>query len=67
MADCNTAIQHVHFDFTDPEITRVRVEIDFAGDCPLQMKRVYEKAFPARIPAVDLLAMEGGVHGYLLW
>ena len=67
MADCTTTIKRMSFDFTDPEITQVRVEIDFAGDCPVNIKRVYEKSFPARYSAIDLLTMEDGVHGYLLW
>ncbi len=67
MANCETSIQKVTFDFSDPQLTHVRVEIDFQGDCPLQMKRAYERAFPARYSAVDLLTMEGGVHDYLTW
>lgn len=67
MADCITAIQRISFDFTDAQMTQVRVEIDFHGDCPVQMKRVYEKIFPARIPATDILTMDGGVVDYLLW
>lgn len=62
-----TAIQKVIFDFTDSRLTNVRVEIEFSGDCPVQMKRVYEKSFPASIPAIELLQMKGGVHDYLMW
>lgn len=68
MADCHTTIQKIAFDFSDPQITKVRVEIDFDGDCGvLVTKRVYEKAFPARIPAVEIMQMQDGVPGYLLW
>jgi len=70
MANCETALQRISFDFTDPQITKVRVEIDFWGDCPIQIKRVYEKSFPARLSAVDILTMprdEGGIIDYLLW
>ncbi|HLZ64418.1 MAG TPA: hypothetical protein VKR06_46415 [Ktedonosporobacter sp.] len=67
MADCNTSIQKVIFDFADPQITKVRVEIDFDGDCGILVKRVYEKSFPARIPAIEIMQMQDGVPGYLLW
>lgn len=67
MGNCHTKIQKVIFDFEDEQITKVRVEIDFEGDCPIQIKRAYEKSFPARIAAIDLLTMEDGVLGYLFW
>lgn len=67
MADCNTAIQKVIFDFTDPQITQVRVEITFDGDCGVLVKPAYEKSFPARIPAIEIMQMQGGVPDYLLW
>jgi hypothetical protein len=67
MADCITTIQKIIFDFADEQITKIRVEIDFQGDCPIQMKRAYEKSFPARIPATDILTMDGGITDYLLW
>ena len=67
MANCETAIQQVTFDFTDEQITKVTVRIDFSGDCPIQIKRLYEKSFPARFPAVEIMTMEGGVKDYLLW
>ena len=67
MADCNTAIQKLTFDFTDPQITKVRVEIDFDGDCGILVKRVYEKSFPSRIPAIEIMQMQDGVPDYLLW
>lgn len=67
MADCNTSIQKVIFDFTDPHTTQVRVEIDFDGDCGVLVKRVYEKAFPAHIPAIEIMQMKDGIPGYLLW
>jgi hypothetical protein len=67
MADCNTYIQKITFDVSDPQITQVRVEIDFDGDCGILVKRVYEKSFPARYPAVEIMTMEGGVKDYLLW
>lgn len=67
MADCNTYIQKLIFDTSDPQITQVRVEIKFDGDCPVQIKSVYEKTFPARIPAVEIMTMDGGVKDYLSW
>lgn len=67
MGDCNTAIQKLTFDFSDCDFTKVRVEIDYDGDCPVSMKRVYEKAFPARFSAIDLLTMKDGIHNYLFW
>ena len=67
MANCETAIQQVTFDFTDPQITKVTVKIDFSGDCPIQIKRLYEKSFPARFPAVEIMTMAGSVKDYLQW
>ena len=67
MANCETAIQQVTFDFTDPQITKVTVKIDFSGDCPINIKRLYEKSFPARFPAVEIMTMEGGIKDYLFW
>jgi hypothetical protein len=67
MANCETAIQRVSFDFSDPQITKVKVEIDFSGDCPINIRRVYEKSFPARIPAVEIMTMAEGIRDYLLW
>jgi hypothetical protein len=69
MGKCTTTIRRIEFDLSDEQITRVVVEQDYAGDCPL-MDRRYEKAFPARIPIVDLFSMkqgEGGITDYLLW
>ena len=67
MGTCHTVMKTILFDYTDEQVTQVRVEIDFSGDCPISLKRVYEKTFPARIPTTELLTMEGGVHSYLLW
>jgi len=66
MGKCSTTIRTIEFDLTDEQITRVVVTQDYAGDCPM-MDRRYEKAFPARIPVVDLLTIEGGVKDYLVW
>ena len=67
MGKCETKIIRVSFDFSDEEVTKVVVESDFQGDCPLGMKRLNEKTFPARYSAVDLMTMEGGVKDYLVW
>ncbi len=67
MGKCVTMIRRVEFDVTDTQVTTVTVEIDFAGDCPIQLKRVYRKVFPARHSMVDLLTMPGGVTSYLEW
>ncbi len=67
MANCITTIKQISFDFTDEQITQVRINTDFEGDCPVNMKRVYEKAFPARFSAKDIMTMDGGVGDYLLW
>ena len=66
MGKCSTTILTVSFDFSEPQLTRVVVTQDYAGDCPL-MDRRFEKVFPARIPAVDLFAIDGGIKDYLLW
>jgi hypothetical protein len=68
MVNCTTTIKRIIFDVSDAQMTKVRIEIDFEGDCPIQLKRVYEKSFPARFSAVDILTMEhGGVQNYLEW
>ncbi len=67
MANCNTYIQKMIFDVSDPQITQVRIEIGFDGDCGILVKRVYEKSFPARYSAVEIMTMDGGVKDYLLW
>lgn len=67
MANCETTIKKVTFDVSDEQITVVTVEIDFAGDCPIQLKRRYQKTFPARHTMVDILQMPGGVVNYLEW
>lgn len=65
MGDCTTAIQKIIFDISDDQITRVKIEITFSGDCPHVLKRVYEKSFPARMTMADILKTE--VPHYLLW
>jgi hypothetical protein len=67
MANCNTTLKKITFDVSDPQITTVTIENDFDGDCPFNIKRRYEKTFPARIPVVEILTMEGGVKDYILW
>lgn len=68
MGACTIIIKRVSFDIRDEQMTKVCVEIDFEGDCPIQMKRVYEKSFPARFSVQEIMAMqEGGVKDYLLW
>lgn len=49
----------VKFDFTDPQITEVTVEIEWWGDYPIAaVKNIYKKSFPARIPAIDIFKKE---------
>lgn len=68
MGTCNTKIVKVEFDFSDDQITTVTVIQDFWGDCPVQLKRVYTKSFPARLSAVEILTdFKEGVPNYLLW
>ncbi len=67
MADCETAIQRITFDISDPQITNVRIEITFSGDCPHVLKRIYKKSFPARFPIAEIATMEGGITDYLEW
>ena len=66
MGKCSTTTRRIEFDLTDEQITKVVVEIDYQGDCPM-MDRRYEKAFPARIPVVDLFTIDGGIKDHLLW
>lgn len=65
MGKCTTTIQKIIFDVSDPQITQVRIEIDFEGDCPIGIYRVYEKSFPARRSVLELLEKE--VPHYLEW
>ena len=65
MGQCNTKINRITFDTSDEQITEVTVEQEFWGDCPIGLKGVYKKTFPARIPVVDLI--DEVVKGYLLW
>lgn len=67
MGDCHTAIQKVTFDFSDEQVTKVRVESKSWGDCGILAKSVVEKSFPASIPAIEIMQMEGGLPDYLLW
>ena len=67
MADCITKIQTILFDVSDEQLTKVTVKIDFEGDCGILVKRLYEKSFPARFPAMEIMAMDGGVKDYLTW
>lgn len=67
MADCITKIQKIIFDVSDEQITKVEVLVEFEGDCGILVKPRYEKTFPARIPAVEIMTMEGGIKDYLLW
>ncbi len=66
MGKCETSVQQITFDIRDPQVTRVVVNIDYEGDCPM-MPRRYEKAFPARIPIIDLFTIDGGIKDHLLW
>lgn len=67
MGKCTTKIESILFDFTDDQITEVTIKQDFWGDCPLGVKRVYKKIFPARMSIVDILEDKDGIKNYLLW
>jgi hypothetical protein len=67
MGTCNTKVLKVEFDFSDEQITKVKVEQDFWGDCPMQLMRVFEKSFPARMTIEDILKDKDGIVNYLLW
>lgn len=67
MANCVTTVKRVEFDVSDEQVTKVVVEIDFDGDCPIGVYRRYHKTFPARHSMVDIVTMEGGVTDYLNW
>jgi hypothetical protein len=62
MANTNVEIQKIIFDTSNPEITKVTVEIEHDSPSDLFMKCRYEKSFPASIPVVDLL-QKAYVHG----
>jgi len=67
MANTNVEIQNVSFDISDPQITKVRIEIKH-DDPGILLRNIYEKTFPARTPIVDLVKLIfGGEDDYLLW
>ena len=67
MGKCSCETTKVTFDISDPQITEVTVERRCGGDCPIGLKNVVKKTFPARYSMVDLMTMEGGVANHLDW
>ena len=68
MGKCETTITSITIDLSDDQLTHVTVRQTFEGDCPVPgLKGIYRKAFPARLPVVDLFTVEGGIKDYLLW
>lgn len=65
MVNAQSEIQRIIIDVSDPQITKVKIETKLSGDYPIGMKSVYEKSFPARMSAVDILQNE--VKDYLFW
>lgn len=65
MANAQSEIQKIIIDVSDSQITNVKIETKLSGDIPFGMKSVYEKSFPARMSAIDILQNE--VKDYLRW
>ena len=67
MGKCETKILAIHFDFSDEQLTNVKVFVEAIGDCPHTVQGWHEKAFPARRSALEILQNEIAKGDYLLW
>lgn len=66
MANVQTKILKVIFDFTDDDITQVEVHYSSSEpDNPIWGGGVKKKSFPARIAAIDIMKDE--VPDYIMW
>lgn len=66
MANATSTIEEVRFDLRDEQITHVYVLSRAGGDAPIGVQGWHYKAFPARIPMVEILTPHY-ISDYLLW
>lgn len=66
MANATSTIEEVRFDLRDEQITQVYVLSRAGGDAPIGVQGWHYKAFPARIPMVEILTPQH-IGDYLLW
>jgi hypothetical protein len=65
MADAGYLIEWVMFDTRDEQVTHAYVAIKALGDCPIGVQGWHYKAFPSRVPTVDILQKHA--HEMVLW
>ena len=65
MGNTAVSIQKITFDVSDEQMTTVTVEAKWEGEYLAGTKSRYEKSFPARFSALELLQNE--VPKYLEW
>lgn len=65
MGKCSSIIEEMRFDVREEQMTKVYVLVRAEGDCPLGVQGWHHKAFPARIPVIEIL--EKHFDDYLLW
>ena len=66
MANATSTIEEVRFDLRDEQITHVYVLSRGSWDAPIGVQGWHYKAFPARIPMVEILTPQH-IGDYLLW
>lgn len=65
MADASYEFQRLMIDTTDEQVTHVYVLLAARGDCPVGVQGWHYKAFPARVPSVQILTEH--IHEVVLW
>lgn len=64
--NATSTIEEVRFDLRDEQITHVYVLSRAGGDAPIGVQGWHYKAFPARIPMVEILTPEY-IGDYIMW
>lgn len=65
MANSGYFYEWLMVDTSDPDITHVYVSLRATGDSPIGVQGWHYKAFPARIPTVEILQKE--ISQAVLW
>ena len=63
--DSSFSYQWLMVDTRDEQVTHVYVALEAHGDSPIGVQGWHYKAFPARIPTIDILKNE--IAGAVLW